>query len=150
VAHFKQGFFAPKNPTKYRGDIHRIAFRSSWELKAFRLCDENPSVVWWQSEEVVVPYNDKTTGKIRRYFPDLVYCVRKDGKDQVFMAEIKPRSQSPLHTRPVRKKGKSERRVIAEAMVLAKNQCKWEAAGRYCLSRGWKFIVLTEKELGVF
>jgi hypothetical protein len=29
------------------------------------------------------------------------------------------------------------------------NQMKWRAASEYCLDRKWKFMVLTEKDLGI-
>jgi len=29
------------------------------------------------------------------------------------------------------------------------NQSKWKAADEYCVDRGMKFLVLTEKDLGV-
>ena len=32
---------------------------------------------------------------------------------------------------------------------LGVNQSKWKAADNFCKDRGWKFLVLTEKELGI-
>ena len=46
----------PKNPDKYAGDVNNIISRSGWETKFFNWCDNNPSVIAWNSEEVVVPY----------------------------------------------------------------------------------------------
>lgn len=145
--------YRPKFPAKYRGDAHNIVVRSSWELKVFRRLDENPEVLWWSSEETVIPYTDSTSVnrdgslKLRRYFPDVLYETKKGG---IVLAEIKPRSQSPLHVRTIKTKGRSRRSVIAEAMTLSKNRSKWEAAARWCKLRGWRFQVLTEKELGIF
>ena len=32
-----KGKFKPKNPTKYKGDLKEIVYRSSWELKMISL-----------------------------------------------------------------------------------------------------------------
>ena len=50
------GFFRPKNPAKYSGDYKNIIYRSLWERNVFRWCDENPQILKWVSEEVVIPY----------------------------------------------------------------------------------------------
>jgi len=36
---------------------------------------------------------------------------------------------------------------INEVMTWGKNQSKWKAAEEYCKDRGWKFQIITEKEL---
>ena len=48
---YKQGFYYPKNPNKYVGDVDNIVYRSSWELRVFKWMDDNPSVLEWASEE---------------------------------------------------------------------------------------------------
>jgi len=51
-----KGRFRPKNPSKYKGDPSNIIYRSLWEFKFFRYVDMHPDIIWWQSEEVIVPY----------------------------------------------------------------------------------------------
>jgi hypothetical protein len=34
-------------------------------------------------------------------------------------------------------------------MTWGVNEAKWKAAAVYCNDRGWKFDILTEKELGI-
>jgi hypothetical protein len=36
-----------------------------------------------------------------------------------------------------------------ESFQYVKNQNKWDAAKKYAEVRGWKFIVLTETDLGI-
>ena len=51
-----KGLFKPKNPSKYKGNINEIVYRSSWEKKMMIYCDTTKSVVEWGSEELVIPY----------------------------------------------------------------------------------------------
>ena len=51
---YRQGIFTPKNQNKFIGT--RATYRSGLELKFFRFCDENPNVIKWGSENIVVPY----------------------------------------------------------------------------------------------
>jgi Straboviridae/Kyanoviridae head completion nuclease len=137
--------FRPINPKKYLGDARKIVWRSTWEYRFMRRLDSSPSVVGWLSEGIVVPYLDKTTGRLRRYFPDFL-CKKANG--ETLLIEIKPAKESPRHSRLVGGK-KTDKQFIAEALVWSKNQSKFEAAERYCAQKGWKFVVLTERELGV-
>jgi hypothetical protein len=49
---------------------------------------------------------------------------------------------------PVKKKRVSKR-YLTEVATVAVNQAKWAAAETYCKERNWKFVKLTEKELGI-
>lgn len=108
--------------------------------------DDDPQILSWQSEELIIPYTDRGNGKLRRYFPD--FLIRKkdaDGNIQTIVIEVKPYAQT---VPPVRGK-KTERRYLSEVKVFATNYSKFESATRYCQRRGWTFCVLTEKELGL-
>ena len=54
---FRQGVFKPKNTDKYKGKGHPV-YRSGWELKFFRWCDESINVLEWASESVIIPYTN--------------------------------------------------------------------------------------------
>ena len=60
-----RGKYRPINPGKYDGDYSAIVYRSLWERQVFKWCDENSSVVKWNSEETVVPYRCKTDNKFQ-------------------------------------------------------------------------------------
>ena len=82
------GRFQPTNPSKYRGNVKDINFRSSWELLFAKYCDMNDSIVQWSSEETVIGYvSTADGGKKRRYFMD--FWVRYADGTQ-FLFEIKP------------------------------------------------------------
>ena len=36
-----------------------------------------------------------------------------------------------------------------ESLAFIKNQSKWNAAKQYAKDRGWEFIIITERELGL-
>jgi hypothetical protein len=69
-ANNNQGYFKPRHPEKYVGDVNKIRFMSSWELQADKFLDDNPNVLRWSSEEIVIPYVKPTDGKVHRYYPD--------------------------------------------------------------------------------
>lgn len=138
-----KGFFKPRNPHKYNGDPTQIFFRSSWEIKMMRRLDEDDNVLSWSSERIIIPYRDRATGRLRRYYPDF-WFKRYDQK--MFIVEVKPLKETVA---PVKTPGKSEKRFITEAKTFATNQSKWEAARRFCDQRGWEFLVITERELGI-
>lgn len=135
-----RGKFSPQNPSKYRGDITNIVYRSLWERQLFRWLDSADFVKTWSSEEVIVPYRCKTDGRIHRYFVD-AKIEFTDGR--VLLVEIKPKKES----QPPKNPGKKTRKYITEVMTYAKNISKWEAANAYALDRGWKFEVWTEETL---
>ena len=40
-----KGRYTPKNPNKYKGNPHRIVYRSLWERKFMKYCDFNDAVL---------------------------------------------------------------------------------------------------------
>lgn len=144
MSRYTQGYFRPKNPKKYQGDSNNIVFRSSWEMRCMTFFDENPNILRWASEEIVIPYVDPMTGKRRRYFPDfLIECVQKDGNKKIVMIEVKPHAQ----TQPPKKQKRQTRRYIQEVHTYGVNENKWKAAQKYCSAKGWDFQVWTEKNM---
>ena len=140
-----KGWFKPKNPQKYKGDPNSIVFRSSWEHRVMKWFDEHPQVEWWGSEELVIPYISPVDNKKHRYFPDFIAKIRqKDGKVMTYIIEVKPEIQTKMPTQT-----RKTKRFLQEVATYAVNQEKWRAADIFCQEHGWKFLILTEKELGI-
>jgi hypothetical protein len=140
-----KGRFTPKNPKKYAGDSSNIVYRSLWELKVMKYLDENTNVIYWASEELVIPYVSPVDNKVHRYFPDfIVKVLNKEGKETTMVLEVKPEKQ----TRPPSQKRKTKQ-FIQESITYAINEAKWKAAELFCLEHGWKFKIITEKDLGI-
>ena len=139
-----KGRFSPKNPKKYNGDPTNIVYRSLWELKVMQKMDDNPDVLEWSSEEVIVPYISPIDNRRHRYFPDFVAKTRqKDGSIKTFMIEVKPKKETMEPPRPKR----ITRKYVTEAMTWGRNSAKWAAAEKYCAERGWEFQKITEENL---
>lgn len=141
-----KGRFTPKNPKKYNGDSNNIIYRSSWEFRVMKYLDENPNIIWWSSEELIIPYKSPIDQKIHRYFPDFVAKTQtRDGKVVTYVLEVKPLKQTQ---KPAQRKRKTQT-YINEMVTYAVNQEKWRAADIFCREHGWQFKVLTEKDLGL-
>jgi hypothetical protein len=143
---FKQGIFKPANAAKYLGSSYPM-YRSGWELKFFRWADLNENIICWGSENIIVPYINPLDGKVHRYFVDN-FVVFKDNKGdkKKFLIEIKP-SKQVAKPEPSSRKKKST--ILHEQTTWITNQAKWEAAKKWADKKGYSFIILTEKELGI-
>tara|TARA_R100000081_G_scaffold91914_1_gene71555 strand:+ start:1281 stop:1724 length:444 start_codon:yes stop_codon:yes gene_type:complete len=144
-----KGKYRPKHPNKYNGDPTNIIYRSSWELKLMVYLDEHKDIVQWSSEEFCVPYRSPIDGRMHRYFPDFWIKRRAGG---CVLIEVKPHKQTmppDIKNKNKTKSGRISRRYLNEVKTWGINEAKWKAAEEYCKDRGWKFKIMTEKELGV-
>ena len=141
-----KGKFRTKNPSKYKGDVGNIVYRSLWELRFMKWCDQNMSVQEWGSETVIVPYISPLDKKVHRYFVDFYIKIKdKNGKIQKYLVEIKPERFTKPPSIPERK----TKKFIDEVFQYGVNEAKWKAAFEFCQDRNMKFMVLTEKDLGL-
>jgi hypothetical protein len=141
-----KGRYQPKNPEKYKGDRNDIIYRSLWERKFMVFCDMKEAVIAWSSETVVVPYISPVDQKSHRYFVDFIIKIKnKDGIVETHLVEVKPEKQCMMPERG----RKQKKTFITEATTYVVNQAKWEAAKKYAETRGWKFTILTEKDLNI-
>ena len=141
-----KGRFRVANAAKYKGDITNIVYRSLWELKFMKWCDDNASVVEWGSETVIVPYISPVDNKAHRYFVDFYIKVKTSAnKIEKYLIEIKPEK----FTKPPEIPKKKTKRFIDEVFQYGVNDAKWKAAFEFCKDRNMKFVILTEKDLGI-
>lgn len=138
---FQQGYYHPKNPHKYVGDVSKIRYMSSYELETHAFFDNNDRVLRWASEEIAIPYLKPTDGKLHKYYPDYwVEYVNRSGEIIHEIIEVKPASQ----TRVPRANTKHR---LYEQLTFAVNTAKWQAAQAFCEAKGWKFRIITEKSI---
>lgn len=141
---FRQGVYRPQNHNKYRGKTYPV-YRSGWELKFFKWCDNNPNILAWNSESVIIPYTSPLDNRIHRYFVDGLITIKEKTGIKTYLIEIKPSSQvSP----PVQKKYKKRKTMLYEQRTYVLNRAKWDAAEKWASKKGIEFKILTEKELG--
>ena len=139
-----KGKYSPKNPSKYMGNPTKVIYRSLWERKMMSWMDNNPSVLRWGSEEVIVMYVSPVDGKRHRYYVDFIMEAKNKKKEiETFLIEVKPKKQ----TSPPIKPKKKTKTFITETKAYSVNKAKWEAAEKVCVSRGWKFMIITEDTL---
>jgi len=134
------GKYKIKNPGKYVGDPSKITYRSLWEKSCFKWCENNPKVIAWNSEEVVVPYRWKVDNKMHRYYVDLLIKMESG---HVILVEIKPDKETKAPKKPARQ----TKKYINEVTTYIKNTDKWIAARKYAEDRGWTFEIWTEHTL---
>ncbi len=141
---YTQGIYQPKNSEKYKGSTP-IIYRSKMELISFRYLDNNPNILTWGSESVIIPYQSPKDGKLHRYFVDLVATLKdKTGKIQNLLIEVKPEKQTRPPTITNRKKQST---MLYEKVTWAVNRAKWEAAKQYAKKHDMTFLILNEKHL---
>lgn len=140
-----KGKYKVQNREKYVGEVDNVVYRSSWERRFMVYADTNPSVLQWNSEELVIPYYSPVDKKMHRYFVDFWIKVATPNGEQVIVIEVKPKAQ----TKPpvMGKTAKSKYRYLREMATWKVNEAKWMAAEEFCADRKWQFKILTEDHL---
>ena len=147
MKNYQQGKFKPLHPEKYGGNSTEIYYRSSYELKFMNYCDLNESIISYQSEEFWIPYVSPIDHKTHRYFPDFFIKYKdKDNNIRKMVIEVKPAKdlKEPILNPP--RKTKSWAYTVK---MYAINKAKWEAAEKWCKTKGYQFKIFTERELGI-
>lgn len=115
-------------------------------MRLMTYLDTHPDVLEWASEEFCIPYISPVDGRAHRYFPDFWIKQRTmDGKIEIKVIEVKPAAQ----TKPPEPKTRKTKRYVTEVVTWGINEAKWRAATAFCQAKGWKFVIMTEKELGI-
>ena len=139
-----KGRFRPKNHKKYKGDPTKVFYRSLWERRFMHYCDNTPSILEWNSEEIVIPYVSPVDNKVHRYFPDFYIKVRNVSCTvRREIIEVKPKRQCL----PPKKPQRQTKKYLREVATYGVNQAKFKAAEEYCKNRKYNFRILTEDHL---
>jgi len=136
--------YTPENPSKYIGDINKIVCRSLWERTLCKYLDTNKNILRWSSEPLQIPYLSPKDNKIHNYIPDFIIETRnKNGEIETRLLEVKPKKQTK---EPVVGK-KKNKTFLEESLIYKINKAKWEAASKFCKTKGIIFQILTEEDL---
>ena len=140
-----KGKFKVKNPQKYIGDSTNVIYRSLMELNFMKWCERSEKVLKWNSEEVVIPYISPMDKKRHRYFPDFLIQTNKGWT----LIEVKPLIQTKPPKKILIEKVtlNKKRRYVKAIKTWLVNEAKWNAAKKVCEVNGWKFELMTEKQL---
>ena len=134
-----KGLYTPKNKQKYLGNVEKIRFMSSWELRFFDFCDGNPYVVRWASEEISIPYYNPVKNKMANYYPDVYMEVLKPGETvpKKWLVEIKPNKDFKL----------TKKSTTYDKLMMVINEAKWKAAVAFCQQHDIEFKVISDNNL---
>ncbi|QEG05440.1 head completion protein [Shigella phage JK32] len=140
-----KGKYKPENPEKYKGNnLHKITYRSSWELHIMKFLDRSPSVAKWNSECVIIPYWSSADKRSRKYHMDF-WVKFVDGKE--FLWEVKPAKETIPPQKPKRITTKTKQRYMQECYTYTVNTEKWKAAVDLCQKHNMEFKIITEHAL---
>ena len=122
-------------------------------MKGKMIADNNPSVLKWNSEEIIIPYVSPLDNRVHRYFPDFFMEYRNSRSVIVrTLIEVKPSIQTkpPNPKRKLTKTGRKSKRYLREVNAYIINDAKWKQAIKYCGERGWDWKIITEKEINIY
>jgi hypothetical protein len=80
-----------------------------------------------------------------KFITENIKIKNKTGTIQKYLIEIKPERFTKPPAIPQRK----TKKFIDEVFQYGVNEAKWKAAFEFCQDRNMKFMVLTEKDLGI-
>ena len=113
---FKQGYYKPKYPQKYRG--------------------EGPIIY--------IPYFNLLDNKFHKYYPDFFFKMKKGDKTEEYVVEIKPKAQLQKPKEPKRKTAKALKNFKYAYESYVRNLCKQNALNKMARERNCKVMLLTE------
>lgn len=139
------GYYKCINPKKYIGDTAAIMIRSKLELRMFRICDRDKDIVLWESEpNMPVRYYNPVLQREASYYPDLKLIIMEGGKRIMYIVEIKASVMMLPPPKNMAKNSKSYRMRMKNFLV---NNAKEKALKAYCNSMGFKYKMITEKDI---
>jgi hypothetical protein len=145
---YRQGYYILNNPEKYIGDPSKIIYRSSWEYRFCKYCDDSENVIKWSSEPVGIKYISPIDQKEHDYFIDFYLKIRKGNGEVEYLVEVKPEASL---AKPVMESGSQTINRIKNYNHNLKtwiiNRAKFIAAKKYAEIKGYKFAIITEKFL---
>lgn len=138
---WKQGFFPIHECKKYIGK-GPIIYRSSWEYRFCKYCENNPRIQFWSSEPFEIKYFSPIDEKYHKYHPDF-YMKLDNGEEYVI--EVKPKKDLLKPSIPKRKTKKKVEGYKRASITYRTNMAKFEYAKRWCDSKGYIFKIVTEE-----
>lgn len=140
-----QGFFRPKNPDKYIGDLSKIIYRSAWELKFLMFCDREERVLKYSIEMVTVPYYNPITKRVNNYTIDFyMELLNEKGEVDKWLIEVKPKKFCFKPEPPKRKTERSLHTYKKNLETSFINRAKFTAARGFARDNDMQFGIVTE------
>lgn len=160
---YRQGNYIPKNKDKIikLNHLNGLFYRSGLELKMMHFLDNNPNIIRWGAECLIIPYklthfeNGNTFIKNHCYYPDFYYELKlSNGEIKHVVAEVKPQKEYEMVLAldegrlQVPEKGTKKLKNFEYDFKLAdKNRSKFNTMIKWCNAKGYEFIIITEQHL---
>lgn len=147
---FTQGYYKPKNPEKYVGNLKNIIYRSGMELKFCQLMDSSKRIIRWVSEPDTSPfpikYHNPIKNNICNYYPDyLIEAIQQNGSTKTMVIEVKPKEKLKKPKRPSKYASKktinSYNNKLKEFII---NMEKYKASIKFCKRLNIEYVYITE------
>ena len=143
----EEGYYKCKNPSKYIGDLTKIIYRSSYELKMFIEFDNDNDVIRWSSEppQLKISYIYSVDRKRHTYYPDVyVEKKNKNGIITKYVIEIKPKIFLIKPKKPKILNKKNSDIYNRKLRNWIKIMNKKIAAEKFCERHNMTYMFLTE------
>jgi TnsA endonuclease N terminal/TnsA endonuclease C terminal len=128
VRNIKAGYLNTTSASRSRKLDRGVKAESSLEADFLFLNEHDPSVVWFDEQPLVISYQLENESFERTYTPDLLTKSKLHSGVEIFtLYEVKFRSE------------------LKKSWMSLKP--KFKAAIHVCKLRGWKFKIVTEKEI---
>jgi hypothetical protein len=145
---FRQGYYKLNNPDKYIGDPTKIIYRSSWEYRFCKYCDDGENVLKWSSEPIAIKYTSPIDGKDHDYYIDFYARIKKGDEEEDYLVEVKPEASLE---KPIMENGSQTIKRLKNynyaLQTWITNRAKFQAAKKHAEMNGYKFVIVTEKFL---
>ena len=143
---FKQGYYTPMFPEKYRTNTKQIIYRSSWEYKLCKWFDLTPEVIEWASEPLSIKYFYTVDNNMHTYYPDFYFAYKKpDGRILKYIVECNPSNKLVKPNEQKRRTPNTIKNYNYLMECFLKNSCKRKYARKWCEDNGYLFVYVTEK-----
>ena len=141
-----QGIYKPRYPDKVLNK-NDIEYRSKLEFDYMVKIEKSNNILKWGSELIWIPYYNPVKKKVCQYWTDFYLETNLHGK---LIIEVKPDKEIKAimeNRRPKATKNKKTSTLAYQVAMYEINKAKWKAAHQYCKKKGWKFKIISEKDL---
>jgi hypothetical protein len=144
---FRQGYYILNNPEKYVGDPTKIIYRSSWEYRFCKYCDDSANVLKWSSEPYPIKYISPVDQKQHDYYIDFYMRLKKEDIEVDYLVEVKPEGSLKKPVFEGIQTMQKLKNFNYAAKTFLVNTAKFAAAKQHAESIGYKFVIVTEEFL---
>jgi hypothetical protein len=144
---FRQGYYVLNNPEKYVGDPTKIIYRSSWEYRFCKYCDDSSNVLKWSSEPYPIKYISPVDHKQHDYYIDFYMRLKKDDIEVDYLVEVKPEGSLKKPVFEGIQTMQKLKNFNYAAKTFLVNTAKFASAKQHAESIGYKFVIVTEEFL---